>query len=195
MITTFVGPMFSGKSDSLINIYNKIWNKNIVIAFKPANDSRDENFIKSKNWETKIPAFYIKDLSEMRAFLEGGKYKTVFIDEAQFLEGDTSVLTDLSVRYDIDFYIAGLNMTSEQNPFGIMPKILAVSNNVQVITGFCEECNKPSYYTYYDGEKSGDVLVGDNKYKSLCPACLAKKYESVKIRSKSKKGRKSCKEN
>lgn len=191
MITTFVGPMFSGKSDSLINIYNKIWNKDIVIAFKPANDVRDENFIKSKNWETKIPAIYISDLSEIRAYLEGGKYKTVFIDEAQFLKGDVSVLTDLSVEYDIDFYIAGLNMTSEQNPFGIMPNILAVSNTVQVITGFCEECNKPSYYTYYEGEKSGDVLVGDNKYKSLCPACLAKKLASknVKSRTRRKKGR------
>ncbi len=187
MITTFVGPMFSGKSDSLINIYNKIWNKSIVIAFKPANDSRDENFIKSKNWETKIPATFISDLSEIRPYLEDGKYKTVFIDEAQFLKGDVSVLTDLSVDYDIDFYIAGLNMTSEQKPFGIMPQILAVSNDIQVITGFCEECNKPSYYTYYEGEKSSDVLVGDNKYKSLCPACIAKKNANTKVRSRLKK--------
>ena len=189
MITTFVGPMFSGKSDSLINIYNKIWNKSIVIAFKPANDSRDENYIKSKNWETKIPAIYINDLSEIKSYLEDGKYKTVFIDEAQFLNGDVGVLTELSVENDIDFYIAGLNMTSEQKPFGIMPQILAVSNDVEVITGFCEECNKPSYYTYYEGEKSGDVLVGDNKYKSLCPSCLAKKHEGVKMRKRTKKGR------
>lgn len=174
MIITFVGPMFSGKSDSLINIYNKIWNKGIVIAFKPANDSRDENFIKSKNWETKIPATFISDLSEIRPYLEDGKYKTVFIDEAQFLKGDVSVLTDLSVENDVDFYIAGLNMTSEQKPFGIMPDILAVSDAVHTITGFCQECNKPSTFTYYEAKKKDDVLVGDAGYVSLCQRCLKK---------------------
>ena len=51
MINTYVCPMFSGKSDSLINIYSKIWNKDIVMAFKPKNDTRDENYIKSNSTE------------------------------------------------------------------------------------------------------------------------------------------------
>ena len=86
MINTYVGPMFSGKSDSLINIYNKIWNKSIVIAFKPKNDSRDEDYIKSKNSDVKIPAIYISDLKEIKKYVVGKNIHTVFIDEAQFLK-------------------------------------------------------------------------------------------------------------
>lgn len=175
MINTYVGPMFSGKSDSLITIYNNIWNKSIVMAFKPKQDSRDENYIKSKNSDVKIPAVYIKDLSEIPGYVIGKNIHTVFIDEAQFLEGDVKTLVELSVLYDIDFYIAGLNMTSEQKEFGLMPNILAVSDSIDVIRGFCVECNKPSVYTYHEGKKTGDVLVGDKGYTSLCPACLKKK--------------------
>jgi thymidine kinase len=183
MINTYVGPMFSGKSDSLINIYNKIWNKSIVIAFKPKNDSRDEDYIKSKNSDVKIPAIYISNLKEIKKYVVGKNIHTVFIDEAQFLKGDVRILVELSVLYDIDFYIAGLNMTSEQKPFGLMPKVMAVSDYVEVIKGFCVECNKESVYTYHEGEKTGDVLVGDNGYTSLCPNCLKKK---MLIRKKGK---------
>ena len=189
MINTYVGPMFSGKSDSLINIYSKIWNKDIVMAFKPKNDTRDENYIKSKNSDLIIPAYYIEYLEEIYDYIDerekNGKHvSTIFIDEAQFLKGSVDVLTDLSVNYDIDFYIGGLNMTSEQKPFGLMPYIMAVSENVDVIKGFCVECNKPSIYTYYEGEKDSDVLVGDGNYTSLCRKCLAKK--GIKIRKRVK---------
>lgn len=189
MINTYVGPMFSGKSDSLINIYNKIWNTDIVMAFKPKNDIRDENYIKSKNSDLTIPAYYIEYLEEIYEYIEkreqmGKKVCTIFIDEAQFLKGNTDVLIDLTVNRGIDFYIGGLNMTSEQKPFGLMPNIMAVSDNVEIIRGFCVECNKPSVYTYYEGVKDSDVLVGDGNYTSLCPQCLAKK--NIKIRKKVK---------
>ena len=74
-------------------------------------------------------------------------------------------------------------MTSEQKPFGLMPKVMAVSDYVEVIKGFCVECNKESVYTYHEGEKTSDVLVGDNGYTSLCPNCLKKK---MLIRKKGK---------
>ena len=45
MIKTFVGPMFSGKSDALISVYQKKWNKDLVMAFKPRKDTRDKEFI------------------------------------------------------------------------------------------------------------------------------------------------------
>ena len=192
MINTYVGPMFSGKSDSLINIYSKIWNKDIVMAFKPKNDDRDEDEVKSKNSDLTIPAIYIEYLEEIYDHLEakqkeGINIRTIFIDEAQFLKGSTDVLIDLTVNYGIDFYVAGLNMTSEQKPFGLMPNIMAVSDNVEVIRGFCVECNKPSVYTYYAGEKVDDVQVGDAGYTSLCPDCLGKK---IKVRSRVKDARK-----
>lgn len=133
MIKSYVGPMFSGKSDSLIKDYKSIWNKDLIIAFKPRKDTRDGAFIKSKNYNEKIPAVLIDNLSEIIDYVKDGHYRTVLIDEAELLEGDVTILADLSVIFEIDFKIAGLNMTSEQEPFGIMGDILAVSDEVEII--------------------------------------------------------------
>ena len=54
MITTFIGPMFSGKSQKLIDIYNNIYNKKTIFTFKPNIDKRDMMYIKSRNNDFEI---------------------------------------------------------------------------------------------------------------------------------------------
>ncbi len=176
MIHTFTGPMHSGKSLELINIYNKIYRKDLVQAFKPRKDKRDLDQIKSHDTEYAIPATYIDDLSEIKEYIKGKNIHTILIDEANMLTGDTKELVDLSVICDIDFYISGLNLTGEQKPFGIMGNILAVSDVITIIWGFCDECNKPSQYTYYLGDEMlNDIIPGDEMYLTLCSKCLRKK--------------------
>ena len=177
MIRTYTGPMYSDKSASLIDIYNGLWNKDIVVAFKPKHDVRDGAVIKSKKYPgVEIPAIFVDTVEEIKEYVIKGSYRTVFIDEAQFLEGDVSNLVDLSVILDVDFYIAGLNMTSEQEPFGIMANFLAVSDETIHIRGYCQDCNKPSFYSYCldEEQKTGMIKVG-NDYISLCPACLKRR--------------------
>ena len=101
--------------------------------------------------------------------------RTIFIDEANFLKGDVSELVSLSIDDNIDIYICGLNMTSEQKPFGIMPEILSVSDCIEIKKSYCTNCNRPASYTYFEGDKSEDIVVGDNGYISLCEDCLRKK--------------------
>ncbi len=184
MIKCYVGPMYSGKSDSLIKDYQSIWNKDLIIAFKPRKDVRDGPFIKSKNYEEKIPAIFIDDIREIINYVKDGNFRTVLIDEAELLTGDVTILADLSVLLDIDFKIAGLNMTSEQEPFGIMGDILAVSDEIEVIKGSCQDCGRDSVYSFYTSDdKEGQIKVGDTNYISLCPRCLRMRKKDSKILS------------
>lgn len=177
MIVSYTGPMFSDKSAALIEKYNSIWNKNIVVAVKPRIDTRDGASIISKKYpDEKIPAMLVDTIEDIKKIILEGCYKTVLIDEAEFLTGDVSELVDLSVLLDINFYISGLNMTSEQEPFGIMPDILAVSDEIIHIHGSCQDCGGKSSYTYsLDESKVNQIKVG-NDYISLCPNCLKKRY-------------------
>ena len=76
---------------------------------------------------------------------------------------------------DLDIYIAGLNMTSEQAPFGIMPQLLSIADDIEILHASCNECNRDAIYTYYDGKKKGDILVGNDNYIALCARCLRRK--------------------
>ena len=49
MITTFTGPMHSSKSETMIKYYNKIYNKDSILVFKPKVDTRDEGIIRRRD--------------------------------------------------------------------------------------------------------------------------------------------------
>ena len=171
MITTFTGPMHSGKSESMIRYYNKIYNKDSILVFKPKVDTRDDGVIRSKGSSKSIDAICIRDLKEIPEYVNED-ITNIFIDEIQFMTGSVKVLLKLSVMDDIDIYCAGLNMTSEQEPFGIIPQILAISDKIINTYSSCNVCGRRAIYTYYDGNKESDVLVGDEGYMSLCRRCL-----------------------
>ncbi len=174
MITTFTGPMHSGKTAAMITTYNKIWNKKNILCFKPAKDSRDLGVLKSKDYELEVPAICISSFEDILEYIDD-HIRTLFIDEAQMIEGNVSVLSYLSIVKDMDIYVSGLNMTSEQEPFLTMPQILSISDDVKVIKASCYDCGRDASYTYYEGEKTEAIVVGDQGYIPLCSRCLEKR--------------------
>lgn len=174
MIKSFTGPMHSGKTKAMIEVYNGIYNKDHVKCFKPQKDNRDYGVIKSKDFEEVIPAICIESFEDILKYVDDS-ISTIFIDEVQMLDGNVSVLSYLSIVKDMDIYVAGLNMTSEQDPFLVMPYILAISDEVQIIKASCYDCGRGATYTYYDGEKTEAILVGDSNYLPLCPRCIMKR--------------------
>lgn len=173
MIKVYTGPMFSGKSDAILNDYDHIYHKSKILLFKPKIDTRDFGVVRTRN-NKEVPAILIKDLKEIYNHLED-KITTIFLDEANFIEGDVSILIDLSIKRDLDIYISGLNLTSELKPFGIMPEIMAIADEIIFKHASCNECNRDASYTYYNGTKDKDILVGNDNYIALCARCLRKK--------------------
>ena len=174
MIKTFTGPMHSGKTKAMIDVYNSIYNKEHVMCFKPSKDNRELGLITSKDYDQQIPAICINTFEDILKNIDD-KISTIFIDEVQMLEGNVSVLSYLSIVKDIDIFIAGLNMTSEQDPFLVMPFVLAISDEVEIIKASCYDCGRGATYTYYDGVKTDAILVGDANYLPLCPKCIMKR--------------------
>ena len=174
MIKTYTGPMHSGKTSAMITDYKKIWNKDHVRVFKPNKDNRDLGEMKSNDFVEGIPAICIDKFEDIYKYFDDS-VRTIFIDEVQLMEGNISVLTHLSVVYDVDIYLAGLNMTSEQDPFLIMPQILAISDEVVFVKASCFDCGREASYTYYEGKKDEAIKVGDEGYFPLCSRCLLKR--------------------
>ncbi len=123
MITTFIGPMFSGKSDKLIEVYDKIYNKDNVICFKPVYDNRNLGVIYSRNKSVELKCYLITQFEDILFILQGLNKpftgKVILIDEAQFIQGSVQVLNYLSLKKNFDIYIAGLTLTSSLKPFRV----------------------------------------------------------------------------
>ena len=70
-----------------------------------------------------------------------------------------------------NFHIAGLDMTAEGKPFGMMPQIMAYADDVIKYTAVCAKCGGDAIYSFYLGKKSEDIVVGNNEYCPYCRTC------------------------
>ena len=174
MIKTFTGPMHSGKTEKLIDVYNSIFNKEHILCFKPVIDIREPGIITSKSYKKGITCISIDAFDDILKYLKDDT-RTIFIDEVQLLNGNVNILTYLSIVFDMDIYLSGLNLTSDQKPFNTMPNVLAISDEIEIVKSSCFDCGREASYTYYNGNKNNDILVGDKDYLPLCSRCLVKR--------------------
>lgn len=170
MIKVITGSMFSGKSYELIKTIKGKDIKTVKI-FKPSLDTRDEGIIKSRKSKKVYRALLIDSLEEIPQYIDENT-KTIVIDEAQFLKGNVSIIVDLHLK-GYDFIIAGLNLTSERKPFGLMRNIMCIATEVKILKAKCLFCHKErAEYTCYALEvKKEDIFIG-NGYIPVCRECL-----------------------
>ncbi len=175
-ITVYTGPMFSRKTAFLLAEFERstIAERNTA-AFKPALDGRfGKDIIKSRNAGS-IEAVCITNVQEIRNY----DAQDYFIDEFQFLEGDVQVLQEMASEGKM-FYISGLDMTAEGKPFAIMRDLLCIADIVEKRTAICIDCKHDATHSFFLGNKSEDVLVGDREYIPLCRECWSRRMNMKK---------------
>lgn len=173
-INVFTGPMKSGKSQTMFNELDRqlIAGKNVIV-FKPAIDNRDGEDYVSTRAGRKIKAINISEIND----IENYNSDVYFIDEFQFLKGDVSTIEKLAEQGK-KFYISGLNLTSEIKTFGKMGELMCIADEIHKLTAICEVCKcDNAIFSYYKGEKTGDIKIGDTEYIPVCRKCYNKLVE------------------
>ena len=170
-INVYTGPMKCGKSQRIFNELKRqlIAGKDVKV-FKPLIDDRSGINVISTRAGNSIKANCIKDISELQNY----KADIFFIDEFQFLNGNVDIIQEMASKGK-KFFIAGLNLTSERKPFGKMGDLMCIADTVEIMTSVCEVCKcDNAVFSYYKGEKSDDILIGDNEYVPVCRECYSR---------------------
>ena len=174
-IEVICGPMFSGKSEELLRRLKRarIAKKKYQL-FKPAVDDRySESEVVSHSGD-RMKCHVLKDWPEfLYAFEEDAEI--IAFDEAQFFNYQFDWVPLLATLSNLAntgkrVIIAGLDMDSQGKPFGPMPKIMAIAEEVTKLTAVCEACGEPATHTYRLAEgKTEQVLVGAGEhYQARC---------------------------
>lgn len=146
-IEVICGSMFSGKSEELIRrIRRAQYAKQEIIVFKPQIDDRySENAVVSHNGTTVI-ANALSDSAEIKKHLVPN-FDIVAIDEAQFFDdGIVDVVMDLA-NEGFRVIMAGLDQDFRGEPFGPMPQLMAVAENVMKLQAVCTVCGSSASRT------------------------------------------------
>jgi thymidine kinase len=171
-IEVVAGPMFSGKSEELIRLLRRATiARQRVQVFKPALDNRytESDVVSHSQW--RLPCEVVERSDEIRARLDP-RTEVVGIDEGQFfddeLPGVCSYLANLGKRV----IVAGLDMDYAGVPFGPMPELLAIAEEVHKVHAICACCGATASYTQRLTESKELVVVGAaDVYEARCRRC------------------------
>jgi len=91
------------------------------------------------------------------------------IDEAQFFDEGLVTLCEEWASLGLLVIVAGLDMDSEGKPFGPMPNLMAVADQVYKSHAVCMVCGEDATHSFHKGPKDGVVKVGAHKeYEARC---------------------------
>lgn len=173
-IEVVCGSMFSGKTEELIRRMKRAMiAKQRVEIFKPTIDTRysDEEVVSHD--KNSIPSSPVD--SSASILLLSTDIEVVGIDEAQFFdEGLVDVCNQLANR-GVRVIVAGLDMDFKGKPFGPMPALCAIADDVTKVHAICVKCGSVAYVSHRKVAEEKRVLLGETAaYEPLCRSCYQK---------------------
>lgn len=177
-VEVICGSMFCGKSEELIRRVHRVQiARKKVQVFKPTIDNRFAiQYIYSHNG-SKIEAISINQPEELLEKLEKDT-EVIAIDEAQFYNDDIVSICQKLADKGKRVIIAGLDQDFRGEPFGPIPKLLAIAEYIDKLQAICMVCGNPASRTQrlVNGEpaKYSDptILIGAKEsYEARCRKC------------------------
>ena len=119
--------------------------------------------------------------SSASILLLGEETDVVGIDEAQFFDDNlVNVCNELANR-GVRVIVAGLDIDFKGVPFGPMPALCAVADEVTKVHAICVRCGALAYVSHRTINEDKRVLLGEQSiYEPLCRACYQKALEEKK---------------
>lgn len=168
-IEVVCGPMFSGKTEELIRRVKRAQiAKQRVQIFKPAIDIRYDVEDVVSHSSLAIKSEPVEKAIDILMKLKDST-RVVAIDEVQFF--DDAIITVISKLAARGYRIicAGLDLDSRAVPFGPMPTLLAMADEVMKIHAICTVCGAPATRSQRLVASKEQVLIGEHDaYEARC---------------------------
>lgn len=178
-ITVIAGPMHSGKTTELLRrVRRALLARKKTQVFKSVLDDRYQGIRHVCSHDgLHIEAQPIAVAMEILEHIEKDT-EIVAIDEAQFLDDEIVVVVDRLAAEGRMVILSGLDLDYRGQPFGAMPLLLAIADEVVKLDAICARCGQSATRTQRlvngvpapaDGPT---VLVGASEhYESRCRSC------------------------
>jgi thymidine kinase len=170
-IEIIAGGMFSGKSEELIRrLRRALIARQRVQVFKPYIDDRfSTDDIVSRD-DRRLKATPVSTSAELLSRIEIG-VQVVGIDEVQFFDAGVVDVCMQIADAGIRVIAAGLDQDYMRRPFGPMPALLAVAEEVSKMHAVCVRCRGAAHYSQRVSGGNNQVEVGDASYEARCRSC------------------------
>lgn len=171
-IEVVCGSMFSGKTEELIRRLKRARFANQKLqVFKPSLDVRYSELEVVSHDSHSITSTPITDPKQMLDI--DPDTRVVGIDEAQFFDDSLiDVVSELANKRGVRVIIAGLDTDFLGKPFGPMPALMAIADDVQKVHAICVRCGALANHSHRLSKSDQLVVLGEKDiYEPLCRKC------------------------
>ncbi len=174
-IEVICGSMFCGKTEELIRrVRRAVIARQKVQVFKPAIDDRYRTRAVSSHSGQNYDAHAVDSVTEITDLLKPDT-TVVGVDEAQFFDNDLIPLVDMLAEKGIRVIVAGLDLDFRAEPFGPMPHLMSIAEEVTKLHAICMVCGELASRTQRlvngDPARFDDPIIvigADEKYEARC---------------------------
>jgi thymidine kinase len=170
-IEVICGSMFSGKTEELLRRIKRAQIAKLKVEiFKPKTDTRyDETAVVSHD----LNSIHSTPVDHSSAILlYGSNTQIIGIDEAQFFDDELADVCVKLANKGIRVIVAGLDMDFEGKPFGPIPALMAIAEDVTKVHAVCVKCGGSAQFSYRLVENKSQVMLGEKEsYEPRCRVC------------------------
>jgi thymidine kinase len=183
-----IGPMYSGKTSELLQIYKQCKFCNISVSIiNHTIDKRYHDTMVSNHDKVMAPCLQANNLSDIWTldgfinscnFSDNYAYKllkssdVILINEGQFFPDLYDVVVDM-LKHNKKIYICGLDGDFERKKFGSIIDLIPLCDKVRKLTSLCSKCKNgtPGIFSMRLTEEREQTLVGSDNYIPVCRKC------------------------
>ena len=173
-IEVICGSMFSGKTEELIRRLKRAqFAKQKIATFKPTVDKRYSDLDVVSHDSHSISCTPIKTPSRMLQI--DPDVEVVGIDEAQFFGENLAAVCQALANRGVRVIAAGLDTDYLGKPFGPIPALMAIAEDVQKVHAICVKCGGLANHSHRLSKSRKLVVLGEKDiYEPLCRECFNK---------------------
>lgn len=168
-----IGPMFSGKTTQLLEIYKKCKFCNIEsLVINHSFDNRYHETMLSTHDKIMIPCVQTAKLSDIWEPNKFINVNVILINEGQFFSDLYDVVIDM-LKHNKKIYIAGLDGDFERKKFGQILDLIPLCDKVTKLSSLCSKCKDgtPGIFSMRLTSEKAQTVVGSDNYIPVCRKC------------------------
>jgi thymidine kinase len=187
----FIGPMFSGKTSKLLEIYKQSMFCNIpIIVINHSADIRYHDTHLSTHDKTMIPCVQTTELMTIWDYgsidepieeklydthIQFRESKVVLINEGQFFPDLLPCVEEL-LKEGKHVYVCGLDGDFERKKFGTILDLIPLCDKVTKMTSLCSRCRDGTagIFSLRITQEKTQFLIGSDNYIPVCRKCYEK---------------------
>ena len=178
-----LGPMFSGKSTWLSNLYNQCVYCNMnVIVVNYVGDIRYasiEESVMSTHDKRMIPCIMASTIAELeeKHGSQLNESDVILINEAQFFVDITSIIKYVDKGKRV--YACGLDGDFEKKRIGSLLDLIPHCDKVFKLNSLCGICRngKEAIFSFRKTNETNQIVIGSDNYIPLCRMCYNSETE------------------